>query len=440
MDSRGNTGAMPPAKRRAGSILLFRPNAMRAQWSPVQLHEPLRITGRMSWIFLCGLGLGVLSALVWGVFGTVPTRVAGQGQLVVLARETQSISAFYAGDLRELLVRPGDNVKMGDVIARLDQHELIQQRDAAERALALLVTQRENVVGFYKSLVTRHADATRAQRANLSATIELLERSTSSQSETQGNMSALAARGLVTRLQVEEVAQRRDATEVQLQQSRAQLQQTDIDELNIVNQRDASLREYDSRIADATEQLAQLKISVELSTVVHAPVSGRIVTVDAEEHTRVSAGATIATMAAAGDDLEAIVFVSAQEQPSIRNGMRVDVVPLNVRAEEFGAIVGVVSEVGAASETKASMMRLLNNDIIVSQMASMGTPLLLRVQLVRDASTPTGFRWSSGRGPSRREAGELAFGTLVSAQVTVRERPPISTVLPALKRWFGLHP
>lgn len=400
----------------------------------------MRVTGTLSWIFLAALALAIVTALCWGIFGSVPTRIAGQGMFVAESRATQAVGTSYGGDLRRILVNPGDDVRPGDAIAQFDQPEREQQLEAATRTLALLVKQRQDVADFYDALIRKHGEASEAERRNADTTISLMERSVATQRQLLESFRALFAQGLTTKLQVEEIAQKHDASAIQLQQAKAQLEKSYVDDLNTANLRDAALREYDARITEATEREAQARSAVELGSIVKSPTFGRIVTIDAEQNTRVEAGATIATIAEAGKDLEAVVFVSARDGTLIKPGMRVDVIPTNVKAEEFGAIVGEVVEIGAAPETRASMMRLLNNEIFVTQLSAGGSPLLIRVKLLKDPATPTGFRWSSGTGPSQQAAGKISFGTLLGAQVAVREQAPIVTVIPALRRWFGLHP
>jgi len=53
----------------------------------------------------------------------------------------------------------------------------------------------------------------------------------------------------------------------------------------------------------------------------------------------------------------------------------------------------------------------------------------------RAADTPSGFRWSSSRGPDTI----IGPGTLCSAQIVTRKQKPITLVFPFLKKLMGLH-
>jgi HlyD family secretion protein len=66
---------------------------------------------------------------------------------------------------------------------------------------------------------------------------------------------------------------------------------------------------------------------------------------------------------------------------------------------------------------------------LVTSLSGGGAPFELIVELERDASTPTGFRWSSSRGPEA----EINTSTLADAQITVRSIHLISLAIPALE-------
>jgi HlyD family secretion protein len=52
------------------------------------------------------------------------------------------------------------------------------------------------------------------------------------------------------------------------------------------------------------------------------------------------------------------------------------------------------------------------------------------VDLERDPSTPSGYKWSSSRGPDLRING----GTLTQADVQVRDLPLLSLIIPPLRQ------
>ena len=61
---------------------LFRNSALERLSSPEQLDRLVVITDPMGWLSLGTIALLVASALAWGMFGSIPYKVNGQGMLI----------------------------------------------------------------------------------------------------------------------------------------------------------------------------------------------------------------------------------------------------------------------------------------------------------------------------------------------------------------------
>lgn len=114
--------------------------------------------------------------------------------------------------------------------------------------------------------------------------------------------------------------------------------------------------------------------------------------------------------------------------------MPVQVSPSTVKREEYGAILGHVTWVADFPSTSRGMTRLLGNEALVNKLMAEGPPIQVDVSLERDPSAPTGFRWSSSRGPSVK----ISSGTLAEGNVIVREDRPIRLVIPTLREKLGI--
>jgi len=71
-------------------------------------------------------GLIVSAGLVYGLFGSLPHRVEGRAMLVT--DEVRVLSAPFDGKVDRALVRPGDEVSKGDVLALMDTEDLLLER------------------------------------------------------------------------------------------------------------------------------------------------------------------------------------------------------------------------------------------------------------------------------------------------------------------------
>lgn len=97
-------------------------------------------------------------------------------------------------------------------------------------------------------------------------------------------------------------------------------------------------------------------------------------------------------------------------------------------------MLGTVTFVSEFPATPQGMQRVLKNDKLVASLAGGDAPYEVHADLVLDAATPSGYKWSSSGGPALT----IQSGTLIGAQVTVDARRPAEMVMPWLRRQVGL--
>jgi HlyD family secretion protein len=132
--------------------------------------------------------------------------------------------------------------------------------------------------------------------------------------------------------------------------------------------------------------------------------------------------------------LEVLIYVPAADGKKVRAGMAVRVAPATVKPEEFGHLLGTVRSVSSFPATTKGMMRVLQNEGLVTSLSATGTPFEVYATLTLDPGTVSGYRWTSGSGP----AVALFSGTPVVALVTERTQRPIALILPFVRSLFGL--
>jgi multidrug efflux pump subunit AcrA (membrane-fusion protein) len=82
----------------------------------------LRVTSPRAWIALAALGLIVLTALAWAVFGRVADTVDARG--VLLRRGgVRTVKATIAGKINHFLANAGQSVKKGDPLVEISAGE-----------------------------------------------------------------------------------------------------------------------------------------------------------------------------------------------------------------------------------------------------------------------------------------------------------------------------
>lgn len=105
---------------------LFRKTAIDHINSPEQLDQLIQIITPKHWIALLVIVVIVACILIWSIVGTIPIIVSGDG-ILVKSGGILAIRAPLSGLVMEIRPKVGDIVQKGDLIAVLNQPELVQE-------------------------------------------------------------------------------------------------------------------------------------------------------------------------------------------------------------------------------------------------------------------------------------------------------------------------
>ncbi|MCC3372461.1 NHLP bacteriocin system secretion protein [Cohnella sp. REN36] len=115
---------------------VFRKVSVERLSSPEQLDTLMRVTSPKGWIALLALGLLLASAIAWGFEGTLSTKIQSQGVLI-RPGGLQNIYADSSGTITDIRAAENDYVNKGDVLARIEQPQLLEQLGQLQQSLLL---------------------------------------------------------------------------------------------------------------------------------------------------------------------------------------------------------------------------------------------------------------------------------------------------------------
>ncbi|MPL67596.1 hypothetical protein SDC9_13294 [bioreactor metagenome] len=307
---------------------LFRDVSLTRLSSPEQLDQRIQVTSPKAWLALLAIGLILMSGVAWGLLGSIPTKIQGQG-ILLNNGGVFSLQHHASGQVSDIRVKVGQEVRQGDVVARIEQPELVNQ---------------------IKGLLSSQADLNR---------------------NSQGEDPALAG---------------------------------------------------------IEEQIQQLRSELIYQTQVVSEVDGRILELTMSKGSIIKPGDTLATLEQYGDTvkLEAVVYVPAEQGGLLRPGMECQISPTTVNKEEYGYLLGRVNRVAEYPATAQSMMQILGNESLVAFLAGQGAPLLVKIDLVPDSATESGYRWSSPLGPPM----SFQSGTIITTEIITKREKPIQKIIP----------
>lgn len=389
---------------------LFRPAALEALNTPERLDQMLLSTAMRSWVALLGLCLVLVAALVWSVFGSLPTDVSGRG---ILIRDggVSDIHALGEGVLTDMpRYQVGQRIVKNQVIGQIAQPVLEQGIAEQEALLSSLAVEERAAQAATGIEERRQAREQRRQLAQLGERIAGLEK----QLAAGRNDEVLENRLLALRRQQGRVEERL-ATRLQAQGS--------------------VLAVLHARQEETLSSLRRLRLEHRLASSIVSPFDGTVVEMMAMQGDVVRKGQSVLSVEINHGALEAMLYLPPQSNAKlIKPGMRAQVSPSTSRKERFGYLVGSVTTVARFPSTEQGMRATFDNPVLIREMNLEGPPIAVSVALLKDPDTRSGYRWSSRSGADV----ELSSGTLVTGTVVIENKRPISLVVPMLRQSLGL--
>jgi len=431
---------------------LFRREALDHLSSPENLERLMPVAAAKDWLIIAATGVLFALAVIWSIVGRVPTMAAGRG-VIIRPRNLMQAQTKVAGRIMELKIRAGDRVREGDVIATIDQSDILKRIEENRRTIASLESQdaaRTNAARRQTDLQNQQDSMERsglaAQRAALQKSLDdalrlrptLGTRAESNRKLVQAHLLGFAAKDLAD-------------SESAVSDNEAKTQ----DYTLRLGQIEGQLRQIDTRAAALSKQLLdeslarrneieQIRKSIELDQFqiqqegrIRSDYSGRVAEVIAAPGQVLGAGGRVLTLEADGAEvgLVSISYFAVRDGKKIQPGMGIQVTPDTVERERFGGIIGTVTSVSPIPITKEGATSTVGNSELVQSLMPDGAYIEVRARLEPDSSTASGYRWSSSRGPQMK----ITPGLTHSTRVTIEGRSPVSYLLPVLREISGVY-
>ncbi|WP_460001763.1 NHLP bacteriocin system secretion protein [Paradesulfitobacterium aromaticivorans] len=145
------------------STQIYRKVSLERLSSPEQLDSLMTVTSPRGWITLTAFGLIITAVIGWGIFGSLPTKIEAHG-ILLKSGGIHQIAAGSGGQITDIRVLPNHVVHKGEVIARIDQPDLVVLITTAQAQLqemlksganqAKITEQQQNIKGLQDKLAT----------------------------------------------------------------------------------------------------------------------------------------------------------------------------------------------------------------------------------------------------------------------------------------------
>lgn len=407
---------------------IFRKAALDRLSSPEQLDQLAGLTSPLGWIALAALGAVVVAALVWSVFGSVPTWVEGHGILVSQGGHVFDARAPADGSI--VSIAPvGTVVRKGDLLAALEDSRLRQDLQHAQDVAAEKRADRDHIAARYEHAIALKRENVEARKGNVDKRIEAARQSAVFYDKLLRDELAYQSQGYLTPQAVQETRQKLEEAGLAQRDGHSELLQLDAELLDLNNQRDQEVQRAEEAINEAQRRVEELKARLGDDTRVLSPLDGVVTEVKTSAGAQIAAGKPLLSIEAAGEGLQLLAYIPPQYGKKVAPGMEVQIEPATVRKQEYGTLRGRVLSVSDFPMTAEGMFSVLENQQLVNSFMEHGPPYEARIALEPAAGSPSGYRWSSGLGPPVR----LSSGTTAVADIAVRRQAPLSFLLPATR-------
>ncbi len=401
--------------------------------NPEEMNRMLKITRPRYWISLSALGLLTFVAIFWGIFGSIPQRIDGLGE-IVSGKGLHGIMALYPGGIEQVNFKLGEKVKEGDVLLYLLQPQLRHQLVELNAELGVLKLQdslltTKNSIDYPNKMRFYDLEGERLKRelSHAQDQISFYELKMQQQQD-------LWDKGLATRENFVNAKNQLSQAKNQHTQTEQMVKTNDIDQQSWNYDRQYKQEDYRGQIQILMKKIADLQDEYNLQTIMRSPVDGIIVDKSVTNGDFVNVGTRMMVIEDKENQKNHLLdlFIPFNSNAVVKPGMQAMIEPFTVNHNLYGWLMGEVLEVNHFVSNTTSIIDELNNPDLVALIQQQGPTYRVKVRLLSDSSTKSGFQWSNNTGPPYI----ITTGTLCRASIVVRQKAPIDLIIPIFKSFF----
>jgi HlyD family secretion protein len=424
-----------------------------------QLDSLVRVTTIQGWIYLGSLFAVCAGAVIFAVVFQVPTKVNGEGILLIENDTLTRIRAQATGRLKSLHVKVGEEVTLGKEIGEISQEELADTIGETNAELEDLKRDDRDRTEFeQQERETQAAAIARVQQATLLAQETSLDKLTIAKRLVEST-DRLRLQHHMGDADMLEMREKLYTIKDDLNKGTARLAELELEGIKAEHTRRRAERDRRLKIQQLETKLDLARGKMARTSRIVSRASGQVAQVLSGPGELVHEGAPVVLLHAPKDDsgtddagppYDSIVFVPAGEGKRIEVDDVVEVSPATVKREEHGFVYGRVVAISELPATKLAMEAALQHPELVETFLKRYAPgVLLRVHVKldeREAQESNGearsspaprkhFRWSASSEPPE----PLKTGTMCQASIVVEKRTLVRLILPWTRKAVGAN-
>lgn len=409
----------------------YRREAVLEYATAQQNYHLIRIITPRVWIILIAAGLFLVTSLSWFFFGTIVTRVKGQGVFIEKTGSLHGVS-FHGttGYVQSIEVEIGQKIKKGDVLGIVDAPNLENTTHHLQKLVNEIQTQYDNLSRQSLQAIQTREKQWMNERTKLNEIIGYEQNKIKRLQPLLEAKKQASEKGIVSK---------EDLINTEIQYS--QLAQNVLNNQAALSTMDADFDAYkenwNERVMGLKLQLNEQKKNLQTlqgeslaDDKLRSPIDGYVFSIEAEKGDYVKEGQDLFYLSPSREKLIVQAYVPAIQGKIIEKGMPAEIVPSFTEALEYGSIKGTVFQVSEYPESFGSMKAILKNNSLVKQFSDLGPVIAIKIALTENKKNFSGLEWTSSHGPHIH----FSKGTLANVSILVEKRRPVSFILPRAEK------
>lgn len=420
-------------------IFNFRKKALEKLNASEEVDQMLKITSPLSWLLLIAILLVIVGVLIWSIYGTIPYRVSGKGILLTQENALIDAIAYEYGKVKAVHVQIGQKVHKNQLLVAIFREDLKQKIDELEKRIAFLTTEKQNAENRIQEEIATRTDYVNKQIIAVQQIIDSRKKDLDYINSTLQKKQLMVEKGYLSKDEIEKTlqTQRQNIREITAAQSEILRLKNSIQEVE--NIRNEKLDDMKKDLKEAELELQKEKLDRYTTENVISPSDGEVINIPVTVGEQVERGQAVVSILQPGNNLIVAGFVPAEDEGrKILPGMSVLIEPAGIKRERYGSMLGKVSFISPFPVSVERLIAVLHNEDLAKKISATISLLEIRVSLNQIKNPKTGniqYVWTSKTG----EQQTVNPGTLCKIDVTVEKNPPITLIIPALKKLIGVY-
>jgi HlyD family secretion protein len=404
----------------------YRSDSLDSLVSSDDLNQASSLIRFKAFLFLLVFSLLLVLGVACCIFITIPIKVSGPSVIWSDVGVLQ-VSAKDPGIITSIGAKVGDRVEVGQVIAKLDQSGIVDQLTSVSFKLQALKNYIKDLQHLQVSdKIEREGFKKTTDKLMLEST-QLTEKRLSRFRDRKDQLQKLLDDNAITFDQFNTFIDRIEQAEDKII-SDQRMVVAELKEENFKHTNDA--RELLQKKLEAEQLSSEVKLlenQLADQGELRSPISGRVVEVTASVGDFLSPGSSVLLVQPDADEgeLTFVVFIPSEQVKPVKSGMRTELELSAFPPTKYGKLVAEVTSVSPMPLSSSALMKELRNDQLVNRITEVGSPFMVKVDILKDPVSGN-LVWSSSSDAKR----ELQVGMVGQGSIITRYERLVWLLLP----------